>query len=275
MEKQNRRLPECACNSHLHIIDPRFKNDGKADQQKGTLEEYRGLAKEMGLSRAVFVQAKPFGTDHACLLNAIEQFGRDNSRGIAVVTDRVTDQELRFLHENGIRGLRFSVWNPANAVVAFEMCQPLSERTKEMGWNMQLHMSAAQLLEHRTEIEKLTCKIVIDHMGRLNPTLGTEDPAFRFICKLIDQGHTWVKLSGPYLNTAAGFPWRDADKVANAFAAYAPERMLWGSDYPHVTEKIKPDEWELLDTVNRWFPTEKARIQALVQNPEEVYGFDS
>ncbi len=273
MERKKLVLPEHSCNAHLHIIDPTFPNDGKAEAQKGTVETYRALSEELGLSRAVFVQAKPFGTDNACLLDAIEKFGPERSRGIAVVTNEVSDEELRRLHEGGVRGLRFSVWNPKNAVVSFDMCKPLSERTKEMGWNMQLHMSAAQLVEQADIIESLDCKVVIDHMGRLKPELGTSDPAFAFICRLIDKGNTWVKLSGPYLNTLTGSPWDDAAKVARAFTEYAPERMLWGNDFPHVTEKEKPDEWELLETIERWFPDERSRRLALVENPVEVYGF--
>ncbi len=271
--KKKVTLPAHACNSHLHIIDPAFPNDGKAVEQRGTVEEYRALAKSLGLSRAVFVQAKPFGTDNACLLDAVQRFGPENSRGIAVVSGEVSDEELRRLHEGGVRGLRFSVWNPANAVVSFVMCAPLAERTKDMGWNMQLHMSSEQLLEQAAVIEALPGRIVIDHMGRLKPELGLSDPAYPFLCKLIDKGNTWIKLSGPYLNTRRGAPWDDAAKVASALAAYAPERMLWGNDFPHVTEKIKPNEWELLETIDRWFADDRARRLALVENPAKVYGF--
>ncbi|MCI8453135.1 MAG: amidohydrolase family protein [Lachnospiraceae bacterium] len=271
--KKKVTLPEHACNSHLHIIDPAFPNDGKAAEQRGTVEEYRALADRLCLSRAVFVQAKPFGTDNTCLLDAIQRYGREDSRGIAVVSGKISDPELRRLHEGGVRGLRFSVWNPANAVVSFDQCAPLAKRTKEMGWNMQLHMSSEQLLEHANEIAGLPGRIVIDHMGRLKPELGLTDPAYPFLCRLIDKGNTWVKLSGPYLNSKKGAPWDDAAKVACALAAYAPERMLWGNDFPHVTEKAKPDEWELLDTIDRWFAGERARRLALADNPAEVYGF--
>lgn len=271
--KQTTTLPQHACNSHLHIIDPAFPNDGKAKAQQGTVSEYQALSAELGLERAVFVQAKPFGTDNSCLVDAIRKFGSDKARGIAVVTDQVSDQELEHLNEVGVRGLRFSVWNPANAVVSFDMCKPLSERTKDMGWNMQLHMSAAQLAEHADVIKDLDCKIVIDHMGRLKPELGINDPAFPFICRMIDNGNTWVKLCGPYLNTLTGKPWDDACRVARAFAAYAPERMLWGNDFPHVTEKVKPNEWDLLNTIDQWFENDRAKQLALVENPAEVYGF--
>lgn len=273
MKHRTITLPQNACNSHLHIIDPLFPNDGKAASQRGTVTEYRALAEKLGLSRAVFVQAKPFGTDNSCLLDAIKKYGPQKSRGIAVVNADVSEKELKLLNEGGVCGLRFSVWNPKNAVVSFDLCKPLSERTKEMGWNMQLHMSAAQLLEHADVIEHLGCKVVIDHMGRLDPALGVNDPAFPFLCRLIDRGNTWIKLSGPYLNTTEKEPWDDAAKVARALADYAPERMLWGNDFPHVTEKEKPDEWALLETIDRWFPTKRAKYLALVENPAEVYGF--
>lgn len=266
-------MPQSACNAHLHIIDPAFPNDGKASAQIGTVDTYRALADALGLPRAVFVQAKPFALDNACLLDAIEKFGSRNCCGIAVVNNTVSDAELERLHRSGVRGLRFSVWNPNNAVVSFDDCAPLSERIKHLDWNVQLHMSAAQIAQHADIIRVLDCKIVIDHMGRLDPQLGVNDPAWRFLQEMIDRGNTWIKLSGPYLNTVLGHPWEDASKTAEAIAAFAPERVVWGTDFPHVTERVKPDEWELTELIARWLPTEKARFLALSENPAELYGF--
>ena len=266
-------IPANACNTHLHIIDPAFPNDGKAAAQIGTVETYRVLAQQLDLPRAVFVQAKPFAVNNACLLDAIQKFGADNARGIAVVNSTVYDRELEQLHDGGVRGLRFSVWNPQNAVVSFEDCQPLSERVKHLGWNMQLHMSASQIAQHADVIRRLDCKVVIDHMGRLDPALGVKDPAYTFLCEMVDKGNTWIKLSGPYLNTRTGAPWTDATETAIAIAELAPERVVWGSDFPHVTEKVKPDEAVLTELIGTWLPTEKARQLALTDNPQELYGF--
>ena len=266
-------MPANACNSHLHIIDPSFPNDGKAAKQIGTVETYRKIANKLSLPRAVFVQAKPFGLDNTCLLNAISRFGWENCRGIAVVNSTVSDVELVRLHEGGVRGLRFSVWNSRNAVISFEDCAPLSERVKDMGWNMQLHMSAHQLLEYADVIRSLRCRVVIDHMGRLDPALGTKDPAYPFLCQLIDQGNCYVKLSGPYLNTTSCQPWEDASTIAIALAEFAPERVVWGSDFPHVTEMHKPDEAMLANLIPLWFPTQRSRQLALADNPAELYGF--
>jgi len=274
-EKLSFVMPKGACNAHLHIIDPVFTNNGKAKEQIGTVEMYKKIAEQLHLERAVFVQAKPFGCDNACLVDAIKRFGPAQSVGIAVVHQTVSDAELKALHNKGVRGLRFSVWNPKNAVVSFEECLPLSARVKDMGWNMQLHMSAAQLFVWADIVRKLPTKIVIDHMGRLDPKLGLKDPAYKFILELIDQGHTWIKLSGTYLNTQTGYPWDDATVIAKALADYAPERVVWGSDYPHVTEKVKPSEAQLTEMIAQWLPTEKARNLALVKNPEELYGFNA
>ena len=110
-------------------------------------------------------------------------------------------------------------------------------------------------------------------MGRLDPALGTKDPAYKFVCEMIERGNTWVKLSGTYLNTVTGRPWNDATATAVEIAKFAPERVVRGSDWPHVTEKIKPDETELTELIATWFPTEQARRLALTDNPEELYGF--
>ena len=113
-------MPVHACNAHLHIIDPAFPNDGKAREQIGTVETYQKIASEYHIPRAVFVQAKPFGLDNSCLLDAVQKFGMQNARGIAVLNSSVTDKELEKLNAGGIRGVRFSVWNPKNAVVSFD-----------------------------------------------------------------------------------------------------------------------------------------------------------
>lgn len=266
-------MPQNACNAHLHIIDPAFPNDGKAAAQEGTVETYQKLAAKLHLPRAVFVQAKPFACDNTCLLDAIARFGPKNARGIAVADDTITNTQLQALHDGGVRGLRFSVWNPQNAVVSFDNCLPLSHRVKDIGWNIQLHMSASQIAQKADIIRKLDCKVVFDHMGRLDPALGIRDPAYTLLLEMIDGGNTWVKLCGPYLNTRVGEPWDDAADVAKAIAAYAPERVVWGSDFPHVTEKVKPSECVLANLIPVWIPSEHARRLALVDNPSALYGF--
>ena len=170
-------------------------------------------------------------------------------------------------------GKEARVWDPNKVAFTFDDCLPLARRIQHLGWNVQLHMSSAQLIQHAEVIEQLPCRVVVDHMGRLDPRLGTRDPAYPLLCRWIDQGNTWVKLSGPYLNTASGFPWEDAAATARAIAEFAPQRVVWGSDFPHVTERQKPDEACLVELIAQWLPTSQARQLALADNPQELYGF--
>ncbi len=266
-------LPDKSCNAHLHILDAAYLPKGKKPTRLGEITEYKKIAERLHLQRAVFVQPKVYGTNNDCLLHAIQVFGKERSVGIAVVNGNVSEQELVHLDQSGVRGLRFSVWNPQNAVVSFEDCLPLSYRIKELEWNIQLHMGATQLLENANTIEKLPCKVVIDHMGRLDTALGIKDPAFAQICKWLDKGNFWVKLSGPYLNTKTGYPWEDASNVARAFVRYAPERLVWGSDYPHLTEKEDIPEEVFVRQISEWIGEKSAQQKILVDNPQVLYGF--
>lgn len=268
-------VPQHACDAHIHIVDARFEPavPGTKLVEGATVTDYRLLQQRIGVSRAVVVQPKCFGTNNDCTLDAVKQLG-ENGRGIAVVQPEVSDTELKRLDVGGIRGLRFSVWNPTDTVTTVDMIKPLAGRIHDLGWNAQLHMSGDQIVANEALIKSLPCTVVFDHMGRMAPELGPKHPAFAIICRMLDTGRAWVKLSGAYLNTKIGGPeYADATAIAKAFAAYAPERMVWGSDWPHVTEKQKPDDAVLIDLLSTWVADAKMRQRILVDNPAELYGF--
>jgi len=188
--------PAGACDAHIHILDARFaKTDGAPVLANATAADYALLQQRLGTTRAVVVQPKVYGTNNDCTLDAIARLGK-SARGIAVVHPAVSDAELRRLDAGGIRGLRFSVWNPTDTVTTVEMIEPLAKRVAELGWHLQLHMSADQFVAHAALIEKLTAPIVIDHVGRLPPQTGVAHPAFAVIRRLLDRGNAWMKLSG-------------------------------------------------------------------------------
>jgi predicted TIM-barrel fold metal-dependent hydrolase len=155
------------------------------------------------------------------------------------------------------------------------MIEPLAQRIEELGWHMQLSMPADVTVQLQDVLYRLPTRMVFDHVARIPPDPGIAHPAFKVICKLIEAGRTWVKLSGAYLLSKVGTPtYSDTGAVARAFAQAAPERMLWGSNWPHPTEKTKkPDDATLFDLLAEWVSTETLRNRILVQNPEEVYGF--
>lgn len=266
-----------ACDCHLHIYDPRLPMTWP--QHRATADasaaEYRLLQQRLGTSRAVVVQPAAYGTDNRVTVAAIEQLGRASTRGVGVVHPSVTDGELAALDSGGIRGLRFTLHEPRTAVTSVEMIEPLARRVAELGWHVQLHLRAEQIAALAAMIEGLPCTVVIDHMGRMPQPEGIRHPAFDIVARLLQSGRAWLKLSGPYLDTRTGAPgYTDVAQVAREYVKLAPERLVWGSDWPHPTERdTKPDDAVLLDLLHEWVPDEATRHRILVDNPASLYGF--
>ena len=271
------KAPARSCDAHIHVYDPRFKM--KWPQLRAVADasvaDYRKLQARLGTERVVVVQPAAYGTDNAVTMDAVAQLGLDKARGIAVVHPTVTDTELLAMGRAGIRGLRFTLHEPRTAVTSPEMIEPLAHRVSRLGWHVQLHVRAEQIVEMELMINRLPGTLVFDHMGRMPQPLGARHPAMAIVKRLIDRGQAWVKLSGPYLETQAGGPrYADAKPVARALVEHAPQRCVWGSDWPHPTEPTsKPDDAALFDLLQEWVPTEEARHAILVENPATLYGF--
>jgi predicted TIM-barrel fold metal-dependent hydrolase len=271
------KAPPGTCDSHLHIYDPRFpmKWPKLRAVVDASVVQYQMLQKRLGTARAIVVQPAAYGTDNAVTLDAIAQLGIGNARGIAVCHPTVTDTELVAMNKGGIRGLRFTLHEPRTAITSVEMIEPLAHRAHRLGWHVQLHLRAEQIEHMAGLLERLPGTIVFDHMARLPQPQGARHPALAIVKRLIDKGSTWVKLSGPYLETQTGPPrYADVKGVARALVEYAPERCVWGSDWPHPTEPhTKPDDAVLFDLVQEWTLDEGTRNRILVSNPAALYGF--
>jgi predicted TIM-barrel fold metal-dependent hydrolase len=271
------KAPPNACDSHLHIYDPRFEMSWPSLRatMHASVAEYRLLQERIGTTRLVVVQPAAYGIDNAVTLDAIAQFGRDKARGVAVVHPGITDAELEKLHAGGIRGLRFSQHDRNTAVTTAEMIEPLARRVNELGWHVQLHLRGQQIVDMADLIKRLEVELVFDHLGRVPQPNAIQHAAMDVIGALLDKGRTWVKLSGPYLDTQTGSPrYADIKPVAKAYVKRAPERLVWGSDWPHPTERdTKPDDAVLLDLLQEWVPDEATRRKILVENPAKLYGF--
>lgn len=270
-------MPEEACDSHIHIYSRDFIARGGLDGfiEGADADAYRAVQSRLGTRRAVIVTPRVYVTDNAVTLDAIRRLGIANARGIAVVRPDVTDAELAMLHEGGIRGIRFTLYTPKNAVVGFEMVEPLARRVAELGWHVQLHWTAAQIVEHEALLARLPSTIVFDHCARLPLPEGPAHAAFAVVRRLADSGRVWIKLSGPYLDSAEGPERRyaDAAPTARAWMAALPDRVVWGSDWPHVTETDKPDDAMLLSLLDEWAGGAAMRERILVDNAAALYGF--
>ncbi len=271
------KAPANACDCHIHIYDDRFPPPGPAKRlvTKARVEEYRLLKKRIGTTRTVVVTPSPYATDNRVTIDAIAQLGLPNARGIAVVRPDITDAELKKMADGGIRGIRFTLFDPTTAVTNFEMIEPLAKRVNDLGWHVQLHFRGDQIVEHEGLLKRIASPIVFDHMGRLPQPDGVTYPAFQVISRLIDKGRTWVKLSGVYQDSKVGPPtYADMTEVARAYLKAGPERMVWGSDWPHPTERDhKPNDAVLFDLLAEWAPDGALRKRILVDNPAVLYGF--
>jgi len=269
--------PPAACDCHIHIYDARFPatRPGSRLTRDATVADYRKLQSRLGTSRAIVVQPAAYGFDNAVTVDAVAQLGLAHARAVAVIHPSITDAELRELDRVGVRGVRFTLHDPATAVTAPEMIEPIAARIAEIGWHAQLHLRGDQLVAMADTVARLPCTLVIDHMGRMPQPGGVQHPAFAIVLRLLDSGRAWVKLSGPYLDTRKGPPaYADVAPVARALIQHAPERCVWGSDWPHPTERdAKPDDAAMLDLLSEWAANDATRGRILVENPARLYGF--
>lgn len=267
------KAPANAADCHIHVYDPRF-HPPVAKPSNSTAQDYRLLQKRIGTTRVVIVTPRNYVTDNSVTLDAVKQLGIKNARGVAVVRPTVTDAELKSLNDGGIRGIRFTVGNPETAVVSIDMIEPLAKRIAGLGWHVQLNMETDQIAENAQMLQRLPTAVVFDHMGKLTFPGGMKHPAYRVIRGLVDKGRAWVKLSGAYLETSMGPPgYADATALAQSYVNSSPERLVWGSDWPHPSPPVKPDDAVLFDLLAAWAPHEATRNRILVANPEALYGF--
>jgi D-galactarolactone isomerase len=220
----------------------------------------------------VVVTPSTYGVDNRVTLDAVAAFG-PQARAVVVVNDTVSDAELKHMHGQGARGIRFN-FAPAGATTP-EMIEPLSKRVNELGWHIQINGPAAKIIEIMPILDRVASPIVFDHLAHIPEPEGVNHPLFAQVRALIDKGKTWVKLSGAYADTKVGPPtYADSTAVAQAYAKAASERCVWGSDWPHPGEREKkPDDALLFDLLLVWAPDEKVRRLILVDNPAVLYDY--
>jgi predicted TIM-barrel fold metal-dependent hydrolase len=277
-------LPAGACDSHIHVFGPpdRFPY---ADTRRYTppaapIEHYWNVRTITGLSRAVVVQPTAHGVDNRAIVDAIAR-SPETMRGIANIDTSTTDEELDALAAGGILGARFSLMGDREG--SPEEIAAQLPRMEARDWILDLHVDPDDLLEHEPFVRALPLVTVIDHMARVRPAEGLDQPAFHLLLDLLKDDRFWVKicsfdkLSGvPQARVEGGLPFRDMVPYAQAVIAAAPDRVLWGSDWPHgntFTPGRTPNEGDLLDLLAEIAPDPALRAQILVENPARLFGF--
>ncbi|WP_026191093.1 amidohydrolase family protein [Methylobacterium sp. WSM2598] len=274
-ERPRLTVPPGATDCHHHIYDARFPAAPAATLRPpdASVEDYRQLQRRLGLTRNVVVQPSTYGTDNRLLVEAVKAFG-STARGIVMLDASVTADELKRLHEAGIRGVRFGTRLPGGAPI--EDMEPVARRIADLGWHIQLVSEGEKIIGLRDVLERLPVPVVFDHMGHLPEPEGPDHPAFGVMARLIETRGAYVKLTGAYILSKSGPPaYADRGRLARAYVALAPERLIWGSDWPHPTSPAegKPDDAVLLDLLAEWAPDPAVQAKILVSNPARLYGF--
>ena len=279
-------LPAGSCDSHVHVYGPAqrfpYAPERPYTPDDAPIERLQSLHRWLGIERAVYVQATVHGYDNRAILDAI---ARDpaNGRGVALVRTDGADAELHRLHAAGIRGVRFNFIKHLRESPDTDAVLRLAERIAPLGWHVQVHMAAQDLMEQQQFLRQLQSPFAIDHMGRTMVADGLHQEACVLLLELLEDPRAWVKLSGPErisacLARGGAFAYADVVPFAQQLLAAAPDRVVWGSDWPHPNVREMPDDGDLVDLLGHYVgdDVDGAQIlqRLLVTNPARLYGLD-
>ena len=270
------RLPPLACDAHVHVFGPSrvfpFAPERPFTPADAPKEKLFAMHARMGIERCVIVQSTCHGYDNRVVADAIAAKGGAYC-GVALVPPTVADADLRRLDALGFRGARFNfvthlgVGTPPAEAIA------LSARLAPLGWHLQVHFAPELIDELATFLLRSAVPVVIDHMGRVDASLGVAQPAFRKLVQLMRDPRFRVKLSGSERLSREAPPWKDARPYARALVSEFGDRVFWGTDWPHPNLGFVPDDGALVDLLAEIAPGEAERQALLVDNPESFYGF--
>lgn len=270
--------PADACDSQFHVFgDPAIypvRSGAVYEMPSATVDVALRLHKTLGFSRGVIVQATTYGADHRVVLDALKVAG-PNYRGCAnaAVFSGTTDSQLADLDAAGIRGARFSRQGLGVSLTEAEFQRAL-EQVKALGWYVKVQPEASGVAGQIAPFEKLDVPVVIDHMGRPDVANGRADPSCVKVLDLLARGNFYVMLSLGEKTSRAGPPWADVVPLARAYIEAAPDRVIWGSDWPHpVSVKQPPNDADLLELLYSYTASEEERRKILVENPARLFGF--
>lgn len=266
--------PPGATDCHMHIYMDGFaaQPGGPPIAELATPEDYGVVQKRLGLARVVVTQSNAYQFDNGSTLAALDAFGKERARAVIVVSPEMSAAALRELDKRGVRGAR--VMDLAGAVTIAAM-KPVEKLAREVGWHLMVQFNGREIERHRAALEAIETKYVIDHIGKFIDPVRADDPRVDAILRLIDRGNAWFKIAGAYETSLTGGPdFADVAPIARRVIAHAPERVIWGSNWPHVgvARADYPDDAVLLDNLLDW-ASPAARQRILVDNPAELYGF--
>jgi predicted TIM-barrel fold metal-dependent hydrolase len=278
--------PPKSCDTHFHVFGPPevfpFVSTHEYTPPAAPLEHYLKMLSVLGVERAVVVQPSVHGLDNSATLDAIKN-SAGRFLGVARIDDQTSTDALRRLHDGGIRGVRFNLLDRPRGNVRLNILDRCVEHIAPLRWSLDLHIDMKNLLEQEQRIRAMPVPVVLDHIARVKPGEGLGQPGFQLLLDLVKLDHVWVKVSGAdkicqtTVHEYLGLPFIEVIPYAQAVIAAAPERVIWGSDWPHSNNFAPghtPNDGDLIDLLAEFAPDERVRRKILVDNPAALYGFE-
>jgi 2-pyrone-4,6-dicarboxylate lactonase len=274
-------FPALACDCHAHICGPKaryaYYERRIYTPSDAVLSDYERMLKTLGVERAVLVQGSIYGTDNTVLLEALKAGGQ-RFRGVAVVAPDINDRELDSLHAAGVRGVRINIVDTKDdkGVLSLAHLKAFAQRIKPRGWHIEFLLHADEFPNLDEAFADFPVDVVFGHLGYVRTDKGTSNPGFQALLRLLKSGKAWVKLTGPYRISTGPTPHGDTDAFAHALIEANANRVIWGTDWPHVMLNWKipmPNDGDLADLLGSWVRDAAVRKCVLVDNPARLYGF--
>jgi 2-pyrone-4,6-dicarboxylate lactonase len=273
------KLPPLSCDTHAHICGPIERYPYSATRiytpPDALLPAYRHLLSTLGVRRAVLVQPSIYGSDNTALLDALATDSQ-HLRGVAVIDAHTPFAELERMHGLGVRGVRCNIVDvkEGKGRLPMDELRALAQRIQPLGWHLEFLMHVDEFPELDVLLADFPVDVVFGHLGYMKAGQGVDAPGFRALLRLLRGGRAWVKLTGPYRISGEALPYSDVTPFAHALIETAPDRIVWGTDWPHVMVKGgMPNDGDLCDLLAQWVSDPALRQQVLVSNPAQLYGF--
>lgn len=276
--------PPGAWDTHAHIFGPAdtfpYAEGRGYTPPDAPVETYVWLLARLGLARGVAVQGNAHGYDNRVLLDALARYPK-RLRGVAITDTRIPPATLRDWHRKGMRGLRFHIFpddeRPSYVRgVGLGVFEEFRKVMRALGWVTQVFCSWRMIAEVAPRLREISKEmpVVVDHYGMLPAVRGVDDPNFQALLRLVGDGDVHVKVSAPYRLSAQHPDYADARALHDALVAANPERLMWGTDWPHpsIAAEVMPDDGHLLDVLTEWTPDAEIRRKILVETPERLFG---
>lgn len=284
-------VPADACDCHVHVFPEDterypFVRKRRYTPQPAPVSDLNAYLSGLGLARVIVVQPSIYGTNNAGMLDTLDLLGADKARGVAVIGGEISDARLDDMHRRGVRGVRINLGmeEDTDLKLSAQRLRDVGDRIQRLGWHVQVFCTADMIVALAEALAALPVPVVFDHLGGVRADRGLDHPGFRTVLSLLKSGNAYVKASGAYLCSDAGPDFADVAPFAQAVIAANPDRVLWGSNWPHPDGSRGPDPFavrpflphghaETLNQLGVWAPHAETRRKILVDNPARLYGF--